>query len=90
MSLDFVAVFLCGALNFVVPELIVNSVLDFIGQVLLFNVMIRVIVRIKVMLTLYLCVCAIAVLILQMSWEIARFSCFNVSQSGGYCKIAAV
>lgn len=78
-SLYFVTVLLCGAFQLIVAKVIIHLILEVIGKILLFNVMVRVVVRIEVMLTAYLGIRAVVMHVLQMAWEIARRAVADVS-----------
>ena len=70
--------------------MVIHPVLDRVGQILLLNIMIGIVVGIKVMLTLDLCVLTIAVLVLEMTWKVAAFFGAHVLKGGIYRHIARI
>ena len=77
-------------LALVLTEMVIHPVLDRVGQILLLNIMIGIVVGIKVMLTLDLCVLTIAVLVLEMTWKVAAFFGAHVLKGGIYRHIARI
>ena len=64
------SVCVCSLLGLIVAELVIDLIFQRIGQILLLDIMMRIIVGIKIMLTFYSCALAVIMLILQMTWKI--------------------
>ena len=77
-------------LALVLTEMVIHPVLDRVGQILLLNIMIGIVVGIKVMLTLDRRAFSIAMNILQLTREIVGLSVFDVRESRVDCFFCTV
>ena len=83
---DMLSVGISCLFGLVVPECVVDPVLDGIWEILLGYIMIGIIMGIEIMLPFYFCIGAVAVLILQMARGSAAFLCAYVLKSGVNCR----
>ena len=74
----------------VVAEFVVHSVLYCIRQVLLLDIVVRVVVRVQVVLSLYGCTLAVAMHILQVPREVAGIALLHILNCHIYRHIRAV
>ena len=83
-------IFSCRLFGFVIAEIIVTAVLECVGQILLVNPMMLIIVSVFIKLTFVGVILAVIMHILQLTGYGACFACGNVLHGGVNCVVSGV
>lgn len=90
LSLDVLPILFGKLLVLVLTEFVINLVLECIGEILLFDPMVGVIVRIKIVLTLDLRSLAVEVLVLQVTGKIHSPAASDIGKGGIHSEVRTV